>query len=103
MIGAPRAHCLPTSASQAGSPSAQPQQSLVTITCVNLFSLAVSVREGGDSISPFSLRAYCVPGIIVEATGISGDLEAGAGERKGGPGPGFNRRVIVMEEVAASY
>lgn len=85
------------------SPSAQPQQSLVTITCVSLFSLAVSVREGGDSISPFSLSAYCVPGTIMEVTGISGDLEAGAGEREGGLGPGFNRRVAVMEEVAASY
>lgn len=26
-----------------------------------------------------------------------------AGEREGGLGPGCNRRVIVMEEVAASY
>lgn len=85
------------------SPSAQPQQSLVTITYVSWFRLAVSVREERDSVSPFSLRAYCVPGTIVEATGISGDLEAGAGEREGGLGPGCNRRVIVIEEVAASY
>lgn len=85
------------------SPSVQPQQALATLTCVRLFGVAASVCEG-DSLAHFSLRAYCVPGTILEATRISGDLEAGAGERaRVAWGTRCNRRVIMMEAVAASY